>query len=203
MKHHFIDRFAYERGFLQALSPIIKFITLIFFLFLLIILSPNLYFYFTISLILLILLFISKIPFFYFLKRIILITPFLAVIFFLSLLSHKNLSQFFLALIRSVLSLFGVILFLSTTKTEEFIKIFEKVPYGNLISLIFSFLYRYFYILEDELQKMKRSMISKGKKLDFKSYLILSGLLFLRSYERSERVLKAMISKGWNIERLK
>lgn len=86
---------------------------------------------------------------------------------------------------------------------EEFFKIFERLPYGFLISLIFSFLYRYFFLLYDEIERMKRAIVSKGKKPGFKSYLIFSGNIFIRSYERSERVLKAMISKGWEIEKLK
>ncbi|MEO0297036.1 MAG: CbiQ family ECF transporter T component, partial [candidate division WOR-3 bacterium] len=68
-------------------------------------------------------------------------------------------------------------------------------------SIIFSFLYRFFFLLYDEIERMKRAMISKGKNPDFKSYLIFSGNIFIRTYERSERVLKAMVSKGWKIER--
>ncbi|MEN3045900.1 MAG: CbiQ family ECF transporter T component [Candidatus Hydrothermales bacterium] len=203
MKHKFIDQFAYEKGFLQNLPARIKLLVLIFLLSILIAFPPNLYFYLVIFLILLTFLFISKVPPLYLLKRVMLITPFLMVIFFLSLLSNKSLTQFFFAIVRSILSVFSIIFFLSVTKIEEFIKLLERAPHGKLISLILSFLYRYFFILEDEFLRMKRSMVSKGKRPDFKSYLILSGFLFLRSYERSEKVLKAMISRGWSIEKLR
>ncbi len=203
MKHHFIDRFSYKDGILQRIKVSKKFIILIFLLFLILILPQNFIFYFPFFFLILIFLLISKIPLIYFFKRIILILPFLTVIFMLSILSNKSHIIFLYSLLKSLISISLIIIFLFTTKMEEFFKIFEKIPYGNLFSLLFSFLYRYFFLLQDEMERMKRAMISKGKTPDFRTYSILSGNIFIRTYERSERVLKAMISKGWKIERLK
>ncbi|MCS7180972.1 MAG: (d)CMP kinase, partial [bacterium] len=50
--------------------------------------------------------------------------------------------------------------------------------------------------MKEDIEKIKKAMISKGKIPDLRSYLIFSGNIFIRSYERSEKILKAMISKG-------
>jgi len=201
MKHHFIDRFSYEKGFLQNLSSSFKFLILILFLFLFLLLPKKILFYLPFIFIILILTFISKIPLKYFLKRILIIFPFLLIIFLLSILSNKNFQNFLYSLLKSILSISYILLFSFTTKMDDFFKIFENKKYGKIIFLIFSFLYRYFFILYDEFERIKRAMISKGKNPNFKEYTILSGNIFVKSYERSERILKAMISKGWKIEK--
>lgn len=197
MKHYFVDRFSYEKGLLQELPPFLKFVALILILLVLIILPEKPLFYVPFILIFILLIFFSHIPFSYFLKRLFVIFPFLIIIFLLSLFSGKSCIAFLYSFLKSILSISAVFLFVMTTRMDNFLKTFKKIPYGFLIFLMFSFLYRYFFLLQDEFEKMKRAMLSKGKKLKFKDYLILSGNIFLRTYERSERVLKAMRSRGY------
>ncbi len=64
------------------------------------------------------------------------------------------------------------------------------------------FMYRSVFILRDEFDRMAKARRSRsfGKKSwgDWSSLAGLLGRLFLRSYERSERVHAAMLARGWD-----
>ena len=63
-------------------------------------------------------------------------------------------------------------------------------------------MYRYSFILVDEIQRMKRARDSRcfgGKWLrQTKTIGHMVGTLFLRSFLRGERVYMAMLSRGYN-----
>jgi cobalt/nickel transport system permease protein len=65
-------------------------------------------------------------------------------------------------------------------------------------------MYRYFFVLVDELEKMLRAVkLRSFKNNRFKTFSILAnivGVLFIRSYERSERVYNAMSMRGFDGE---
>lgn len=70
------------------------------------------------------------------------------------------------------------------------------------VTQIFLFAYRYLFLLREQFQTMSRSLASKGfsKKTDLHTARIMGaalGMLFIRSYERSDRIYKAMVSKGY------
>ncbi len=200
MKHHFIDDFAYKKGFLQRVDTGLKVILLILLLLCVLVIPEKVLFYIPFIILTFLFLIFSKIPFIYFLKRILIIFPFLLVLFSLSIFKENGLRIFLFSFLKSLISISFVFLFVMTTKMTALSEFIKKLPAGFLISDIFSFLYRYFFLLQDEFEKMKRAMISKGKNPKLKDYALLSGNLFIRSYERSERVLKAMISRGWKIK---
>ncbi len=70
------------------------------------------------------------------------------------------------------------------------------------VTQIFLFAYRYLFLLREQFTSMNRSLASKGfsKKTDLRTAGVLGaalGMLFIRSYERSDRIYKAMLSKGY------
>jgi cobalt/nickel transport system permease protein len=77
-----------------------------------------------------------------------------------------------------------------------------KIP--AIFVLLLSFLYRYLYLLWDEAEQMQRARNLRyfGGRWSRQVSLLgrLAAALFLRSYERAERVQKAMISRGWTGE---
>ncbi len=200
MKHSFIDDFAYKDGFLQKLRIELKVLFLFFLLLYLIIVPDKILFYLPFIPLIFVLLIFSKIPLIYFLRRIFIISFFLIVLFFLSFFKEGGLRIFFFSYLKSLLSISFVFLFVMTTKIVFLLSFIKKLPGGVLISTIFSFLYRYFFLFQEEFERMKRVMISRGKFPRLKDYILLSGNLFIRSYERSERVFRAMISRGWKIK---
>ena len=71
------------------------------------------------------------------------------------------------------------------------------------VTQIFLFAYRYLFLLREQFTSMTRSLSSKGfsKKTDLPTARVLGaalGMLFIRSYERSDRIYKAMVSRGYN-----
>jgi cobalt/nickel transport system permease protein len=70
------------------------------------------------------------------------------------------------------------------------------------VTQIFLFAYRYLFLLHEQFTSMSRSLATKGfsKKTDLHTARILGaalGMLFIRSYERSDQIYKAMVSKGY------
>jgi len=68
--------------------------------------------------------------------------------------------------------------------------------------MLTSFMYRYSFILIDEMYRMKRARDSRcfGGRWFWQSKIIghMIGTLFLRSFHRGERVYLAMLSRGYH-----
>ena len=67
---------------------------------------------------------------------------------------------------------------------------------------VLAFLYRYFFVLIDEMEQMhlavKARAAGSGNKAMIRALSGLLGMLFIRSYERSERIYMAMQLRGYN-----
>jgi cobalt/nickel transport system permease protein len=76
-----------------------------------------------------------------------------------------------------------------------------KVP-DKLVHLFF-FFYRYISVLHEEYTRLKNAMTircfrPKASIHTYKTYAYLVGMLIVRSYERSQRIYKAMLCRGFN-----
>jgi len=76
-----------------------------------------------------------------------------------------------------------------------------KVP-DKLIHLFF-FFYRYISVLHEEYTRLKNAMTircfrPKTSIHTYRSYAYLVGMLIVRSYERAQRIYKAMLCRGFN-----
>ncbi len=75
-----------------------------------------------------------------------------------------------------------------------------RVP-GTLVTTL-HFMYRYLFVLTEELDRMvtaRRSrMFRRSGRLDWGLLTGLIGILFLRAFERGERVHSAMLARGWD-----
>jgi cobalt/nickel transport system permease protein len=104
--------------------------------------------------------------------------------------------------IKSSLGVFSIILLSSTTSFPQLIKGMERLGSPKIFTILASFLYRYSFILIDELQRMNRARDSRsfgGRWLwQLKVIGHMIGTLFLRSFHRGERVYQAMLSRGYN-----
>ena len=75
-----------------------------------------------------------------------------------------------------------------------------KIPY-KLVYLFF-FFYRYISVLHEEYLRLRRAMIMRSFKAGtnlhtYKSYAYLVGMLVVNSYERAQRIYKAMLCRGF------
>lgn len=99
-----------------------------------------------------------------------------------------------------------VTLLLATTPMEELLKTLKRLKFPELIVDIMSFTLRYLSVLMEEIDKMIIAQKARGLKMSggilpwstYKRLGHLIGVLFIRSFKRSERIHLAMISRGAN-----
>jgi cobalt/nickel transport system permease protein len=107
-------------------------------------------------------------------------------------------------LAKAMTSVIAMILIASTTRFSRLLQGLEGLRFPRFLILILSFLYRYIFVLVDEVHRMRRSLESRsaGRRPvgGIRVYGSLLGVLFLRAYERAERVYAAMIARGFSGE---
>lgn len=222
MKHSFLDRYSDLDSFIHRLDPRTKVITTFAFILLVVLTPPTgwqafaLYFAIIAGLVLL-----SRIPTLHVLKRSLVIVPFvLFIAIFIPFLksgepsgsyniwiwqvSSSGLLILWNVLIKAWLSMLSLILLSSTTKFSELLNGLEQLRLPKVMVMILSFMYRYIFVLVDEVIRMKQARDSRnfgGKRTwQLKTIGNMVGTLFLRSYERGERVYGAMVARGFDGE---
>jgi len=116
--------------------------------------------------------------------------------------------RFFSILIRSWLSVQMAILLVTTTLFPDLIHAFEHLRVPRVLTTIIAFLYRYLFVLIDEALRLMRARQARsaglpgrkrGGKLSWRARVTgsMAGQLFLRSYERSDRIYNAMLARGY------
>jgi len=206
MKHAFIDTYADLNTPLHKFSAEIKLIFFILFL-LIIIFTPIRYamLFLVYGLIALILIYLSKIPVNFIFKRIIEILPFIIIVSISAISKKQGLGLFFNCLIKAILAVLLVLVVSCTTRFSKLLAALYVLKVPRLFVHLLSFMYRYSFLLEDQLLKIKRAYEARNinDKYGFNKVKILSnilGTLFIRTYERAERIYLAMCARGYNGE---
>jgi cobalt/nickel transport system permease protein len=110
--------------------------------------------------------------------------------------------------IRSWLSVQMAILLMATTLFPDVMHALRHLHLPALLVAIISFTYRYLFVLSDEALRLMRARESRSARLPDRrqggSLLWrmrvagnMAGQLFLRSYDRSDRVYQAMLARGY------
>lgn len=90
----------------------------------------------------------------------------------------------------------------ATTTAREILRGLERLKMPSAIVQIASFMLRYVNVVNDEMERMAVARQSRGfTATGIKHWKILAtaaGALFIRSYERGERVHLAMLSRGYD-----
>ena len=222
MKHSFLDQYSDRDSFVHRLDPRTKFITTLVFILAVISTPPTgwqafvLYLFLITTLIL-----ISKVPFFYVMKRSLVILPFVVLVtisvpFFTEgevigsyniwlwqvSVTYSGIQIFWNIIARAWLSILSLILLTSTTKFTNLLKGLERLRMPRVMVMLLSFMYRYIFVLVDEVMRMKQARDSRnfgGRRLwQIRTIGSMIGTLFIRSYERGERVYAAMLARGFD-----
>ena len=222
MKHSFIDQYSDQDSFIHRLDPRTKLITTLVFILAVITTPPTRWQVFALYLFLVaILIFVSKVPIFYILKRSLVIMPFVVMIaifipFFREgevagsynvwlwrvSVTYSGLQVLWNILAKAWLSILSLILLTSSTKMTSLLKALEQLRMPRVMVMLLSFMYRYIFVLVDEVMRMKQARDSRnfgGKRLwQIRAIGNMIGTLFIRSYERGERVYVAMLARGFD-----
>ena len=120
----------------------------------------------------------------------------------------QGLIRFFSILLRSWLSVQMAILLVATTQFPDLIHALEHLRLPKTLTTIIAFLFRYLFVLTNEVFRVLRARdarsagipgVKSGGRLSWRIRTTgsMAGQLFLRSYERSDRIYQAMISRGY------
>jgi cobalt/nickel transport system permease protein len=144
---------------------------------------------------------VSRIPLSFFLGRLLLLETFTLGIGLLALLGTNGLSVFLSIMTKSTLSLMTIILLSNTTPFSELLEVLKRLRFPSLIITILALMYRYIFVLIDEMERMLRARESRSfGTTHLTRWTILASLvgqLFIRSTERAERIYAAMSARGW------
>lgn len=123
-------------------------------------------------------------------------------------ISDAGLVRFASIVIRSWLSVQGAIWLTATTPFPDLMHALRHLRVPRLLTAIISFMYRYLFVLADEAGRLLRAREARsaapvggkgGGRLLWRAKVAGSmvGQLFLRSFDRSERVYNAMLARGY------
>lgn len=169
------------------------------------------------------LLWLSELPVCYVLKKSLVVFPFVLVValfipFFKQgyeiiaydlgawhiAVTYEGLVSFGNMVTKAWLSILSLILFTSSTKLTDILSAMNQLGVPKMFILIIAFMYRYIFVLADQLRRMKQAGDSRnfgGRYLHrFNTLGNMIGTLFIRSYERGERVYAAMLARGYHGE---
>ena len=222
MKHSFIDQYSDRDSFIHRLDPRTKFMAMLAFILAIALTPPGRWQAFAVYFCLIaVLVLISKVPVLYVLKRSLVIMPFILLIaifipFFKEgevagsyniwqwqvSVTYSGLQVLWNILAKAWLSILGLILLTSTTSMAKLLDGLERLRMPRVLIMILSFMYRYIFILVDEVMRMKQARDSRnfggGRLWQIRTIGRMTGTLFIRSYERGERVYTAMLARGFN-----
>lgn len=124
--------------------------------------------------------------------------------------SDAGLIRFSSIMLRSWIAVQAAILMAMTTHFTDLLWALGALKVPRVLIAVISFMYRYIFILADEALRLTRARDSRSANPDGKGggSLVwrasvtggMIGSLFLRSFERSERVYMAMVSRGYEGE---
>jgi cobalt/nickel transport system permease protein len=222
MKHSFIDEYSQLNSVIHRLDPRTKLITTLAFV-VAVVLTPAsnwqiFAFYFAIVAFMLA---FSKLPYAYVLKRSLVIFPFVLLIaifipFFKEgevagsyniwlwqiSITYNGLLILANVVVKSWLCILALILLSSTTRLDDLLKALRQLGMPQVMILILSFMYRYIFVLVDEVMRLRQARDSRNFGGSWFHHLKtigrIAGTLFIRSYERGERVYAAMLARGFD-----
>jgi cobalt/nickel transport system permease protein len=226
MHANIFDRYLAGQSLIHRLDPRLKVVVTLLFILSNVLLPDGAWLAFLFSLILILLIaWMSEIGVGYTLKRSFVALPFflaaLTAIFALPgrtlavwnlgpwhlVATDAGLLRFVSIVIRSWLSVQVAIILVATTQFPDLMHALRHLHVPAVLIVVISFMYRYLFVLTNEAMRLMRAREarsartadSSGVSIAWRAKVAgnMAGQLFLRSYERSERVYNAMLSRGY------
>ena len=136
---------------------------------------------------------------------------FLALVGFLAVMigqSHPSRAQYGEAAVvltivaKNSLAFVATLLLVNVTPFRSLLGAMRRLGVPAVLVATLQFMYRYLYVLTDELDRMIKARrartFRRSGRLDWGLLTGLIAILFLRAFERGERVHAAMLARGWD-----
>lgn len=222
MRHHFIDRFSEGDTFIHRLDARTKLLGVLAFIAAVALTPAGAWFSLGLFTLLLAgLLVSSKVPLAFLLRRSLMVLPFVTMIIAFipfiqggEVIFEARLAVGRIAITQEGINLAGTLLlkaWLSTlamaglmavTRAVDLLSGLQRLKFPPLLIMMASFMYRYLFVLTDEALRLKQARDCRhfggNLALNVRSTGHMAGSLFIRSYERGERIYAAMVSRGFN-----
>ncbi len=125
--------------------------------------------------------------------------------------TDAGLIAFVSVVIKSWLSVQAALLLTATTHFTDVLYALRALRLPEVMVAILSFAYRYLFVMVDEAQRLLRARECRAAELPgrkgggsvvWRAAVVgrMAGTLFLRAYERSERIYLAMLARGYSGE---
>jgi cobalt/nickel transport system permease protein len=116
-------------------------------------------------------------------------------------LSEAGLATFALVAVKAAIGALGAVLLGATTSFPDILHGLERLRAPRLLTVIAAFMYRYVFVIVDEARRMRAALAARAYRPRHLGHVAAIGrlvtALFLRSYERGERVYLAMLARGY------
>jgi len=223
MKHGFLDKYSELNSFIHRLDPRTKILAILAFVLAVMATPPLRWEAFALYLALILsLVLLARLPIRYVLKKSLVVIPFVLMVaafipfletgeagsynvwFWKASITRSGLVILWNMLVKAWLSALSMALLSSTTRFPELLKGLGRLGLPKVMVMMLSFMYRYIFVLADEAMRMGQAKESRssggGLAWQIKAVGNLIGTLFIRTYERAERVYGAMLARGFDGE---
>ena len=158
---------------------------------------------------------VSRVPVRYFATRMVVEAPFVAFALLLPFvstgrevaagplhLSEAGLLGAWALLAKGTLGVMASLVLATTTEPRDIVAGLERLRLPHQLVQIMAFMVSYLEVVTGEQQRMRVARASRGfRPRSFGAWKVLAssaGALFIRSYERGERIHHAMLSRGYS-----
>lgn len=128
-------------------------------------------------------------------------------------ISLQGLERFVSIAVKSWLSIQAAILLASSTPFPDLLAAMRAIKVPRLLVAIFGLMWRYLFVLADEALRLIRARAARSSDHGLKGIRLgrdiawrarvtggMAGSLFLRAFERSDRIYMAMLARGYDGE---
>jgi cobalt/nickel transport system permease protein len=222
MKHHFLDEESAIESPIRSLNSKTKFITIMAVVLLVVSTPADAFAVFALFLVLaLVLIMISRVPVTVFLRRALIALPFILVAlaavpfvpegpgatsYFLGVagvaVTKTGFLLVFNVLCKSILSVVFLTLLISSTPFRDLVSGLRELGIPSFLTDTLLFMYQYLFIIMDEAQRVAFARDARlyGNRWIWQAPVIghMIGSIFVRSFERGERIFLAMKARGYD-----
>ncbi len=114
---------------------------------------------------------------------------------------EAGLATFALVAAKATIGAVSAVLLGATTSFPDILHGLERLHAPRLLTVIAGFMYRYVFVIADEARRMRAALAARAYRPRHLGQIAALGrmvtALFLRSYERGERVYLAMLARGY------